>query len=97
MNINTRNAVQVPNRAQENCGSIFEDSKTEDRRQKQTRRYKKKQKRTNGSARLRKTKTDRIQRWATQGISVGSINVAGVSLFKLHMILETNAIDILCI
>jgi hypothetical protein len=93
---NTRNETQVPNRAQENRGSTVEDSKTEDRRQTQKRRLKKKQKRTNGSARLRKTKTDRIQRWAAQGITVGSINVAGVSLFKLHMILETNAIDILC-
>jgi hypothetical protein len=31
------------------------------------------------------------------GLNVGSINIAGVSLFKLRMILEMHTIDILCV
>ena len=57
----------------------------------------KKRKRTNGSARLKKSQVTRIKRWESQGISVGSINIAGVSLFKLYMLLESHALDVLCI
>ena len=31
------------------------------------------------------------------GLNIGSINIAGVSLFKLKMILDTYTIDVLCI
>jgi exonuclease III len=30
-------------------------------------------------------------------MTIGSINIAGVSLFKLQMILETKNIDVLCV
>jgi hypothetical protein len=93
----TERENKAPNRAQENRGNSIEDMKTEDHRMGKNGRYRQLKKRTNGSARLKKNKTDRLQRWKTQGITVGSINIAGVSLFKLHMILESNPIDILCL
>jgi exonuclease III len=31
------------------------------------------------------------------GLSVGSLNIAGVSMFKLFMILEAHTIDVLCL
>ncbi len=54
-------------------------------------------KRTNGSARLRKAKLDRNTRWQTEGLTIGSLNCAGASLFKLKMILDTHTLDILCL
>ena len=57
----------------------------------------KKKKRTNGSARVRKNKLSRIKRWEITGINVGSLNIAGISMFKLWMILETHTIDVLCL
>ena len=54
-------------------------------------------KRTNGSARLRKNKSSRLNRWAITGINVGSLNIAGISMFKLWMILETHTLDVLCL
>jgi hypothetical protein len=60
--------MKVPNRAQEKRGSSIEDLKTEDQRLGKKGKYKKQKKRTNGSARLRKNKTARLQRWEAQGI-----------------------------
>ena len=54
-------------------------------------------KRTNGSARLRKNKLSRLSRWASTGINVGSLNIAGISMFKIWMILETHKLDVLCL
>jgi exonuclease III len=31
------------------------------------------------------------------GINVGNVNIAGVSLYKLYMLLETHTLDILCL
>jgi hypothetical protein len=31
------------------------------------------------------------------GLNVGNLNIAGVSMFKLFMILETHTIDVLCL
>jgi hypothetical protein len=56
-----------------------------------------KRNRTNGSARQRKTKTDRINRWQQAGINIGSINIAGVSLYKIFMLLESHTLDVLCL
>ena len=36
-------------------------------------------------------------RWQTEGLTVGSFNCAGVSLFKLKVILDTHPVDVLCI
>jgi exonuclease III len=57
----------------------------------------KKRNRTNGSARLKKLKNTRLDRWAKRGLNVGSMNIAGVSMFKLFMILETHTLDVLCL
>jgi hypothetical protein len=57
----------------------------------------KKKKRTNGSARTRKDKSARLNRWTKTGLSIGSLNIAGLSMFKLWMILETHTIDVLCL
>jgi hypothetical protein len=54
-------------------------------------------KRTNGSARRRKEKGDRLHRWEHRGVQVGSVNMAGLSLFKLFLILETHDFDVLCV
>jgi hypothetical protein len=56
-----------------------------------------KKNRTNGSARLRKNKSSRLNRWAITGISIGSLNIAGLSMFKIWMILETHTVDVLCL
>ena len=37
------------------------------------------------------------QRWANQGIKVGSINIAGLSYFKLFLLLEVHNFDVLCL
>ncbi len=54
-------------------------------------------KRTNGSTRKRKHKQERIKRWETSGIHIGSQNVAGISLLKVYMILGTHTLDVLCL
>ncbi len=56
-----------------------------------------KTKRKNGSKRARKQKQDRIQRWEKSGISIGSQNVAGISLLKVYMLLVTHTLDVLCL
>ena len=53
--------------------------------------------RTNGSARRRKKQKEKINRWTNQGLALGSINIAGMSLFKLFLLLEEHQLDILCI
>jgi hypothetical protein len=54
-------------------------------------------KRTNGSARVRKQKGERLVRWESSGFNVGCINIAGISLFKLYLLLETHKLDVLCV
>jgi hypothetical protein len=56
-----------------------------------------KRNRTNGSARKRKIKTERMNRWQHSGINMGSINIAGVSLYKIFMLLEMHTLDVLCL
>jgi hypothetical protein len=56
-----------------------------------------KTKRTNGSKRAQKNKRERIQRWEKSGISIGSQNVAGISLLKVYMLLGTHTLDVLCL
>jgi hypothetical protein len=53
--------------------------------------------RTNGSARLRKNKSSRLSRWAITGINVGSLNIAGISMYKVFMLLESHTFDVLCL
>ena len=36
-------------------------------------------------------------RWQMEGLTVGSLNCAGASLFKLKTILDTHTLDVLCI
>jgi hypothetical protein len=59
--------------------------------------YKHKRKRTNGSARLQRKKTERLTRWENTGLNVGSINIAGISLLKVYMLTELHMLDVLCI
>ena len=59
--------------------------------------YKSGRKRTNGSARKKKKKTERIHRWENTGINIGSINIAGISLLKIYMLTELHLLDVLCI
>jgi hypothetical protein len=56
-----------------------------------------KRNRTNGSARMKKEKNIRLNRWAKTGINIGSVNIAGISMFKLFMLLEAHKIDVLCL
>ena len=48
---------------------------------------KKKGKRTNGSKRKRVQRRANRQRWASEGVKVGSVNVAGMSVFKILLLL----------
>jgi hypothetical protein len=59
--------------------------------------YKQKKKRTNGSARLKRKKIERLTRWENTGLNVGSINIAGISLLKIYMLTELHMLDVLCI
>jgi exonuclease III len=54
-------------------------------------------KRTNGSARLRKAKLARNVRWQNEGLTVGSFNCQGISLYKIKTILDTHTLDVLCV
>ena len=54
-------------------------------------------KRSNGSVRVCRCKGQHLQRWEQRGIAVGSVNIAGVSMYKLFMLLEMHALDILCV
>jgi exonuclease III len=54
-------------------------------------------KRTNGSHRRRREKGQRLERWAEHGLAVGSINIAGISLFKVFLLLELHQLDVLCV
>jgi len=40
---------------------------------------------------------DRNTRWQAEGMTVGSLNCQGVSLFKIKTVLDTHTIDVLCI
>ena len=40
---------------------------------------------------------DRNIRWQAEGMTVGSLNCQGVSLFKIKTVLDTNTLDVLCI
>ena len=53
--------------------------------------------RTNGSARLRKAKLTRNVRWQNEGLTVGSFNCQGISLYKIKTILDTHTLDVLCV
>ena len=46
---------------------------------------------------MKKEKNIRLNRWAKTGINIGSINIAGISMFKLFMLLEAHKIDVLCL
>ena len=54
-------------------------------------------KRNRGSRRQRVKRRAQRERWATQGVKVGSINVAGVSSFKLELLFGVHQFDILCL
>ena len=43
--------------------------------------------RTNGSRRKRRGNTKGIKRWTTDGIKIGSLNIQGLTYFKLVMLL----------
>jgi hypothetical protein len=58
---------------------------------------KKRRKRNNGSARVKQAKNTRLNRWMKSGINVGSLNIAGISMYKVLMILETHTFDVLCL
>jgi exonuclease III len=40
---------------------------------------------------------DRNTRWQAEGMTVGSFNCQGVSLFKIKTILDAHTLDVLCI
>jgi exonuclease III len=40
---------------------------------------------------------ERLLRWKNEGMSIGSINIAGISNIKIYMLLEVHNLDILCI
>jgi hypothetical protein len=54
-------------------------------------------KRTNGSRRKPNDKPKLIQRWLKNGITVGNMNVRGLSYLKLLLIMDQNDFDILCL
>ena len=58
---------------------------------------KKSGKRNNGSKRKRAQRRVNRQRWASFGIKVGSINIAGASYFKYYLLQCTHEFDILCL
>jgi hypothetical protein len=77
----------------ENSKNGQEDSK----KMQKTGKKGKGKKRTNGSARVRKRKQERLQRWEKSGIHIGSQNIAGISLLKIYMLLGTYTLDVLCL
>ena len=53
--------------------------------------------RSNGSKRSRAKRKANRNRWAESGIAVGSVNIAGVSYFKVLLLLDLHALDVLCL
>ena len=51
----------------------------------------------NGSAHQRAKRRKNRMRWATRGIKVGSLNIAGASYFKLYRLLDVHEFDVLCL
>jgi hypothetical protein len=58
---------------------------------------KKRAKRNTGSIRSRKERRQRIDRWTQQGITIGSINMNGFSLFKTFLLIIKHNLDVICI
>ena len=54
-------------------------------------------KRVTGSRRQRHKKHLRFQKWHSEGIKLASVNMAGLSYFKLFLVLERLDCDILCL
>ncbi len=42
-------------------------------------------------------KLSRNVRWQKEGLTVGSLNCQGISLFKIKTILDTHTLDVLCV
>jgi exonuclease III len=53
--------------------------------------------RTNGSRRRRHSTNTNMKKWLTNGITVASINIRGLTFLKLYVILAQQDIDILCV
>jgi hypothetical protein len=53
--------------------------------------------RTNGSRRKSRGANTAIKRWSTDGITIGSINIRGLTYMKLFMLCEIKKLDVLCV
>ena len=53
-------------------------------------------KRTNGSRRKKQKRRANRLRWASEGVKIGCINVAGLTYFKVFLLLEIYNFDVLC-
>ncbi len=54
-------------------------------------------KRTNGSRRRYKRARKRLQKWTHEGITIATLNIAGLTLAKLFLLLDKHAPDVLCL
>ena len=54
-------------------------------------------KRNRGSRRQRVKRRVQRERWATQGVKVGSVNIAGAKDLKIELLFATHQFDILCL
>jgi hypothetical protein len=53
--------------------------------------------RTNGSRRKGNTRSPPLHRWEQKGITIGSVNIRGLTFLKLLLLLELEDLDILCV
>lgn len=53
--------------------------------------------RYNGSRQKHTGKIRPMQRWSTKGITIGSVNIRGLTYCKLLMLMEVEEVDILCV
>ena len=59
--------------------------------------HKQSRKRNTGSRRQRRKRQIRISRWQQEGITIGTLNIGGLTYFKLYLLMEFHELDILCL
>jgi hypothetical protein len=52
--------------------------------------------RANGSRRKQRKTHTPIKRWITEGIKIGSVNIRGLTLMKIFLIIDIEALDVIC-
>jgi hypothetical protein len=53
--------------------------------------------RNNGSRRKQKATNTPIKIWISEGIKIGSINIRGLTIMKMLLLMDIEALDVICV